>query len=134
MRRIVKQVRVVRVPEGIRIDLVDDADFSMFSLGTTVLGPEARELLGIVAEEITAGGKQIVLRGHTDALGWRPGSTINNWSLSSGRAEATRQELLRRGIPDTRFSRIEGVAYREPLIPDDPTDPRNRGISILLVD
>ena len=33
-----------------------------------------------------------------------------------------------------RFERIEGVAAREPLIPDDPSDPRNRRISILLVD
>lgn len=138
LRRIVKQVRVVRVPEGIRIDLVDDADFSMFALGTTVLVPQARELLGIVADEVAGGGsggsKHIILRGHTDALKWRPGAQTNNWALSSGRAEATRQELLRRGLPEARFERIEGVAAREPLIPDDPSDPRNRRISILLVD
>ena len=27
--------------DGMRIDLVDDADYSMFALGTTVLVPEA---------------------------------------------------------------------------------------------
>ena len=136
LRRIVRQVRVMRVPEGIRIDLIDDADFSMFALGTTVLVPEARELLGAIAAEIggAQGLGQIILRGHTDALKWRGGAGINNWSLSSGRAEATRQELLRRGLPEAHFERIEGVAEREPLVPDDPSDPRNRRISILLVD
>ena len=129
-----------QLPEGIRIDLIDDADFSMFALGTTVLVPEARELLGVIAAEISVdggaeiGGRgQIILRGHTDALKWRSGAPVNNWSLSSGRAEATRQELLRRGLPEARFERIEGVAEREPLVPNDPADPRNRRISILLV-
>src|SRR5690606_8071382 len=37
LRRLMRQVRMVDTTEGTRIDLVDDADFSMFSLGTTVL-------------------------------------------------------------------------------------------------
>ena len=41
---------------------------------------------------------------------------------------------MRDGIPNTRFARIEGVADREPLIKDNPQDPRNRRISILLMD
>ena len=58
---------------------------------------------------------------------------MNNWSLSAGRAEATRQALLRQGIAESRYRRIEGVADREPLIRDQPSDPRNRRISILLM-
>ena len=78
------------------------------------------------------GGLQI--RGHTDSLKWRPGMGTNNWSLSAGRAEATRQALLRHGVAETRFRRIEGVADREPLVKDDPADPRNRRMSILLTE
>jgi chemotaxis protein MotB len=139
LRRLSSQVRVTRTPEGIRIDLVDDADFSMFHLGSTVLVPEARELLTIIGETLgqEAGGGQLIIRGHTDALPWRAGAggqgRANNWSLSTGRAEATRQELLRTGIPEVRFDRIEGVADRELLVQDDPADPRNRRISILVV-
>jgi chemotaxis protein MotB len=77
----------------------------------------------------------MIVRGHTDALPWRGGGGgANNWSLSTGRAEATRQQLLLSGITDARFDRIEGVADRELLITDDPADPRNRRISILLLD
>jgi chemotaxis protein MotB len=41
---------------------------------------------------------------------------------------------MRRGIGESRFKRIEGVADRELLVPADPRDPRNRRISILLLD
>ncbi|WP_230293662.1 flagellar motor protein MotB [Croceicoccus sp. Ery5] len=134
LRRLAEQVRLVRTVEGIRLDLVDDADFSMFHLGTTVLTPDARTLLGAIAEAAAAQNTQLTLRGHTDALPWRDGVPGNNWSLSAGRAEATRMELLRGGIAKNRFARIEGVADREPLIADNPADPRNRRISITVLD
>ncbi len=134
LRRLVRQVRVLNTPEGIRIDLVDDADFSMFHLSSTVLTPEARQLLGIIADAVGEQSGELVVRGHTDALPWREGVAANNWSLSTGRAEATRQEMLRAGMPESRFARIEGVADRELLIRDNPADPRNRRISILLLD
>ncbi len=127
-----RQVRMIDTTTGIRIDLVDDANFSMFSLGTTVLTSDARALLDVVAEAISPEGGKITVRGHTDALRYRDPSRVNNWSLSAGRAEATRQTLIREGIAFNRFRRIEGVADTEPLIADDPADPRNRRISISL--
>ncbi len=133
LRRLSSQVRVMRTPEGIRIDLVDDADFSMFHLGSTVLVPDARELLGIIGETIAPDGAQMTVRGHTDGLGWRSGAGANNWSLSTGRAEATRQQLMASGVAEARFDRIEGVADRELLVADNPADPRNRRMSILLL-
>jgi chemotaxis protein MotB len=75
----------------------------------------------------------VSIRGHTDALPWNGGMGANNWSLSAGRAEATRQALMRRGVGETRFRKIEGVADREPLVRANPADPRNRRISILLM-
>lgn len=134
LRRLVRQVRVVRTPQGIRIDLVDDADFSMFHLSSTVLVPQARELLGVIAQSVAPENRQLIIRGHTDGLPWRAGVAANNWSLSAGRAEATRQAMMANGIADSRFDRIEGVADRELLIADDPADPRNRRMSILLLD
>ncbi|NQZ48323.1 MAG: OmpA family protein [Erythrobacter sp.] len=129
-----RQVSVVRAPDGIRIDLVDDADFSMFTLGTTMLTPEARGLLEVIGDAIEMEVNPLILRGHTDSLPYRPGVVANNWSLSAGRAEATRQELIAAGLTEQRFARIEGVADTEPLIPDNPADPRNRRISLLLLE
>ena len=132
LRRLMRQVRMVDTTEGVRIDLVDDADFSMFTLGTTVLTSEAQQLVAVIGSGIAQERGQITVRGHTDSLKWRDPQRINNWSLSAGRAEATRQALMRQGIGETRFRRIEGVADTELLVRDDPSDPRNRRISILL--
>ena len=134
LRRLAKQVRMVDATEGTRIDLVDDVDFSMFRLGTTLLTPDASQLLGAIAQAVGSDPAEITIRGHTDALPYKPGAgAANNWSLSAGRAEATRQSLLRAGIPEARFHRIEGVADKELLIKDNPQDPRNRRISIVLM-
>ncbi len=133
LARLAKQVRLVDTTEGIRIDLVDDADFSMFQLGTTVLTPDAAGLLKAIAEMLGGELGGISIRGHTDALPYNGGIGANNWSLSAGRAEATRQALIRQGIGEARFRKIEGVADREPLVRDKPEDPRNRRISILLM-
>ncbi|HWK41761.1 MAG TPA: flagellar motor protein MotB [Croceibacterium sp.] len=132
LRRLMRQVRMVDTTEGVRIDLVDDADFSMFVLGTTVLTPDAATLIAGIADAVRPEVARLTIRGHTDALPWKSGAPANNWSLSAGRAESTRQALIRRGIAEARFFRIEGVADREPLIADNPQDPRNRRISILL--
>lgn len=132
-QRIAKQVRLIDTSEGIRIDLVDDADFAMFQLGTTVLTGDAAQLLQAIGSVIAPETGAVSIRGHTDALPWRGRTGVNNWSLSAGRAEATRQALLRQGIAEARYRRIEGVADREPLIRDNPQDARNRRISILLM-
>lgn len=132
LKQLMRQVRMVDTSEGVRIDLVDDADFSMFVLGTTVLTGEAANLVSAIAGAVAPENGKLTIRGHTDALPWKPGVKANNWSLSAGRAEATRQALLRGGIPDNRFFRIEGVADRELLVKDNPQDPRNRRISILI--
>ncbi|MEO0061646.1 MAG: hypothetical protein RLZZ08_206 [Pseudomonadota bacterium] len=132
LRRLMRQVRMIDTTEGIRIDLVDDADFSMFTLGTTMLTPDATALIGAIASTVGEEGGGLTIRGHTDALPWKSGIRTNNWSLSAGRAEATRQALMRGGIAESRFRRIEGVADRELLLKDQPQDPRNRRISILI--
>ena len=105
----------------------------MFRMGTTILTPDAAQLLREIAEAVGPESGGLSIRGHTDSLPWKPGEPSNKWSLSAGRAEATRQEMLRRGIAEARFARIEGVAAREPLVQNDPADPRNRRISILLM-
>ena len=133
-RRLARQVRMVDTSEGIRIDLVDDAQFAMFQLGTTVLTAQARDLLKALSETLGPDGSALTVRGHTDSLPWKAGIVSNNWSLSAGRAEATRQALMLGGVPKERFKRIEGVADREPLIQDNPQDPRNRRISVTLAE
>ena len=133
LARLASHVRFVPTRDGMRIDLVDDADYSMFALGTTALDPQAGALIGMIATSIAGMQNPIMIRGHTDSLPYGDPRAMNNWMLSSGRAEATRRRLLKGGTPEARFERIEGVADREPLIVKDPADPRNRRVAITLL-
>ena len=132
LRRLGNYIRFSEDDEGLRIDLMDEADFSMFRVGTEQLLPDARRLVQEVAVVIAGLPNEIVVRGHTDALPYAAGRTMNNWMLSTARAEATRATLHRSGIPPARFARIEGVAEHDPYVPEDRYDPRNRRISVTL--
>ena len=133
LSRLANHVKFVQTRDGLWIDLVDDADYSMFALGTTQLVPEADKLIGLIAGTILKIQNPIMIRGHTDSLGYGNPAAMNNWMLSTGRAEATRRRLAAGGITETRFYRIESVADREPMIENAPADPRNRRVSITLL-
>ena len=136
LKDLAAMVRFTETPEGLRIELIDSQDYSMFASGTAVMDPRAQKLLAIVADAIRDVPNRIVVRGHTDAFPFARQGTlgpVNNWTLSSARAEATRQVLARSGIPDRRFARLEGLADTEPFVPEDPFDPRNRRMSVTLL-
>ncbi len=133
LRGLGNHVTFTESEEGLRIDLMDEADFSMFRVGTDQLLPQARRLVQEVAQVIAGVDNGVVIRGHTDSLPYAAGRTTNNWTLSSARAETTRATLEGSGLAIARISRIEGVADRNPLVPADRYDPRNRRISITLL-
>ncbi len=133
LRKLARNIRFVPTHDGVRIDLVDNADYSMFALGTTALAPEASQLMALIAQTVSGLPNTIMIRGHTDAVAYGRPQDMNNWMLSSGRAEATRRRLALSGVGERRFERIEGVADREPMIAKDPYDPRNRRVAITLL-
>jgi chemotaxis protein MotB len=132
MAKLRKNVRFTETREGLRIDLIDEADFAMFAMATDRLLPSAQTLIHEVAKVLATMPNAMIVRGHTDGLPYGNGRTMNNWMLSSARAEATRQALAGAGIGNDRFVRIDGVADREPFVKTDPYDPRNRRMSIIL--
>jgi chemotaxis protein MotB len=132
LRRLANSIRLTPTSEGLRIDLIDDADFSMFVIGSDILTPEAHGLIVVVATALKEVPNDIRVRGHTDSSPFMRSPTRNNWQLSGARAEATRRELALAGIDPNRFIRIEGVADREPFDPNHPNDPANRRMSVTL--
>ena len=128
-----EQVAVIREKEGLRIEIIDKSDFSMFRLGTAEFDGRAMTLIAQVAQTLQGSPNRIAIRGHTDSLGFAPESLRNNWTLSTERADATRQLMQKSGIESARFARIEGVADTDPFMPGNPADPRNRRISITVL-
>ena len=128
-----EQVKFVQDKDGLRIEIVDKADFAMFSLGTNKLQPRAQALLEAVAKTVADLPNKVYVRGHTDGFGYASNDPKNNnWALSAERADSTRQLLEKMGVPSDRITRIEGVADKQPFNSSDPYDARNRRISITL--
>ncbi len=127
------QVQFARDQDGLRIEIIDKADFAMFGLGTTNMTPRAQALLGEVSKTLAALPNKVAIRGHTDSVQFANTDDRNNWSLSAERAEETRKIIEKKGIPVNRFAKIEGVADTAPYNPSDPKDPRNRRIGITVM-
>ena len=132
LEKIKDQVKFVREKDGLRIEIIDKADFSMFGLGTNKMQAKAFTLIREVAKSLASMPNKVAVRGHTDSLAYDDGVN-SNWSLSGMRAEATRRLLAEAGLPPSRFYRIEGVADTVPYVPNNPADPRNRRISITVL-
>ncbi|MFP5513996.1 MAG: flagellar motor protein MotB [Alphaproteobacteria bacterium] len=124
---------IQQVPEGLRVQLTDQARFSMFKVGSAQMNEQGRRLMRMVASALASVPNPIGITGHTDGLGYAADAKYGNWELSSDRANAARRELLASGIPGTRIVRVEGRADLDHFGSSDPLDPSNRRISITLL-
>jgi chemotaxis protein MotB len=124
-------VDVKVTPEGLLVSLTDEFDFSMFAIASAEPRPEVVVYMERVAKILAETPGQLVVRGHTDGRPFRSG-TSDNWRLSSARAQIAYYMLVRGGIDEKRFERIEGHADRSLKIPSDPDAAQNRRIEILL--
>ena len=133
LEKLKDQVAVSRDKQGLRIEIIDKADFAMFPSGTTNMQGKAEALIAEVAKTLSTLPNKIAIRGHTDSVPFQNPDISNNWQLSAERAEATRKILEKQGIPESRFNRIEGVADTDPFNPNNKADPRNRRMSITVL-
>lgn len=125
---------VDNTPEGLRIQLVDQEGLSMFPTGSASPFGPARAMLNLVAKVVMQMPQKLAISGHTDATPFRSGETgYSNWELSADRALTSRRVLRGSGVPENRFAQVVGKADGEPLVTDNPKDPRNRRISIVLL-
>ncbi|MBI5408218.1 MAG: OmpA family protein [Nitrospirae bacterium] len=125
------QVLVDTVEGGVRIQMTDKDGSLMFERGSNMLSHKAREILHVIGQNINNLPNKITIEGHTDALPYAR-SDYSNWELSTERASSARRELEFNGLDPQRIERVSGYADNDPLIKDNPTDPRNRRISIIL--
>ena len=123
-----------QTPEGLRIQIVDRQNRSMFASGSALPLAHTRTLLNLVADAVKSLPNEVAIKGHTDAAPFRSSDGgYSNWELSSDRAHASRRALLASGLPTQRVAYVVGKADREPLNSEDPFDAANRRISIVLL-
>ncbi|TAN42566.1 MAG: hypothetical protein EPN22_12425 [Nitrospirae bacterium] len=117
--------------EGVRIQITDPEGI-LFTPGSPHPTPKAKQILQVVADNIKDMPNLIAVEGHTDGSGYQAGRNTN-WELSSARASTSRQELESFGLHPDRIARVVGFADKKLLIKEDPKDPRNRRISVLIM-
>jgi chemotaxis protein MotB len=124
------QVLVDILDGAVRIEVVDkNGGSTMFSSGSKEMTEEGKRALKVIADSIKGVKGTIAIEGHTDASNYS-GSQYSNWELSTDRASAARRELENGGMSPDRLIRVAGYAATDPLIKDDPYNPKNRRISI----
>ncbi|MBX6323389.1 MAG: OmpA family protein [Rhodospirillaceae bacterium] len=133
LQKLAESLVIDHTPDGMRIQIVDQANVSMFPLGSSEMYDATRELLRQVAMVVAKLPNRLAVSGHTDARPYADGKGYSNWELSSDRANACRRVLVEAGVPDSRFASVTGRADKEPFVPDDPYSPRNRRISITVL-
>lgn len=126
-----EQILVDAIPEGVRIQLVDTDGYLLFPVGSSYLSAKTRDILRVITGVIRNVPAQVVIEGHTDSRPY-PSQEFTNWELSADRANAARRIMVQDGLRAENLLRVTGNADRNPLIPDDLMDARNRRISILL--
>ncbi len=131
-RRLLKQVQIEVVKEGLRIELIDESQSFFFDLGTSSIKPEAAEVLRTIAQELGQIPNHLVIEGHTDSRPYASSNTYSNFELSADRANRARQILITNGVENEQIDEVRGCADRRLRDPAHPFAPNNRRVSILV--
>jgi chemotaxis protein MotB len=129
-----KQFKIDITNEGLRIQIIDDQNRPMFDSGGAVMKSYTREILRAIGQTLNELPNKISLSGHTDAQQYVTGDRYySNWELSADRANASRRELVAGGLEAGKIMRVVGLADAVPFNKENPADPVNRRISIIVM-
>lgn len=119
--------------EGLRIQIIDKEGKPMFPSGSANMFGKMKQILQQIGEVVLEMPNEISVRGHTDASRYKKGAKYTNWELSADRANASRHVIVESGVPTERIHDVMGKAETEPFIIDNPLDPQNRRITLILL-
>ena len=133
-KQLVESLVIDSTPEGLRIQIVDQDGLAMFPSGSAQMLAHTRKVMKLVTSVVGKMPQNISITGHTDSRKFAGGEHgYSNWELSADRANASRRALTELGIDPKRLARVVGMASQEPFVADDPSNARNRRISIVLL-
>lgn len=128
------QLKLEITPDGLKIQIVDEQNRSMFDSGSSRMLPHTRVLLQQLAKELNMMPNKISISGHTDAKPFGSGQGgYSNWELSADRANAARRELVAGGLQDNKVLRVVGLSSANPLVKTNVFSPENRRIAIVVL-
>jgi chemotaxis protein MotB len=126
-----EQVEIKMTRDGLRIELIEKSDSLFFDTGSAALKNQTVRLLQAIAEELGSLQNHIVLEGHTDSRRYSTSAAYTNWELSADRANAARR-IMEAALPAGRINEVRGYSDTRLRVPEDPLDPKNRRVSIIV--
>jgi chemotaxis protein MotB len=129
-----KQMLLDVTTEGLRIQIVDENNRPMFASGSAQVQPYTRDILREIGKALNDVPNRISISGHTDAQPFFGGDKgYSNWELSADRANAARREVISGGLQENRMLRVVGLSSAVLFDADNPLNPINRRISIIVM-
>jgi chemotaxis protein MotB len=133
LQRFKDQILFEITQDGLRIQIMDAENRPMFGSGSARLQPYFEDILLALADTIRAVPNKISISGHTDAKPFAGAAEFGNWELSANRANAARRALIAGGYDETQVARVVGYASSALFDRDDPLNPVNRRIDIVVL-
>jgi len=132
LEKLLKQIEITITPEGLRIELLEDKNGTFYQSGSAYLSQSGQELLALLASELKTLPNNLLIEGHTDATQYSNDANYSNWELSADRANSARRLLQQDGVRSNQVTQVRGFADQLPRVKDNPTDPSNRRVTILV--
>jgi chemotaxis protein MotB len=132
LEKLSKQIEIKITPEGLRIELIEGKNGTFYELGSAKLSQNGQELLSLLATELKTLPNLLLIEGHTDSTPYSDQNGYSNWELSADRANSARKLLQQDGVRPNQVTQVRGYADQMLRVKDNPTDPSNRRISILV--
>jgi Flagellar motor protein len=132
LEKLSKQIEIAITPEGLRIELLEDQNGTFYESGSAQLSASGQELLVLLAGELRTLPNSLLIEGHTDAAKYSTDNSYSNWELSADRANSARRLLQQSGVRTDQVTQVRGYADQFLRVKDNPYDPSNRRISILV--
>jgi len=129
-----KHLRIDLTSDGLRIQIVDDRQRPMFDSGGAEVKYYMRDLLRAIGKVLNEVENRVSLAGHTDAALYAHGpGGYADWELSAARANASRREIIAGGMFEDKIIRVEGLGSTQLFDAENPLNPMNRRISIVVM-
>jgi len=127
------QVEMRVIKEGLRVELLETAAGMFFDSGNSIPNGQGKDLLIMLAQQLGKLPNRLPIEGRTDSKPFTGRAQYSNWELSADRANAARSIMEGAGLRPGRVSQVRGFADRLLRSPDEPLDPANRRISVIVL-
>lgn len=132
-RNLKDNVKIQLTSEGLRI-ILNESEHSpaFFEPGSAKLLQKSAVILMTIAGELGNLHNRLVMEGHTDAS-YAGDVGYTNWELSADRANAARELMDAHGLYRGQVREVRGFADQFPMIVENPSDARNRRVTIVVL-